>query len=186
MKRVQDVMLSLTDVPAVSADATLADAVRTLREAQATRPDGRPPYRLVLVHDRAGRVAGKLGHFAFLAALQPGATASPEYGALDRAGVPLDLIDSLTRHMRLLHGDFGDCCRRAAALKVSDAMQPVTVSVEVTANLSEGVSALLAAGSQSILVRRGSEIVGVLRLADVFNVVADEILRQADAGDEGE
>jgi len=182
MKRVQDVMLPLTDVPAVSSDATLADAVRALREAEATRPDGRPPYRLVLVLDRSGRVAGKLGHLAFLAALQPGAAASPEVGALDRAGVPAELIDSLARHMRLLHGDLGDCCRRAAALKVSDAMQPVAASVEITADLAQGAGALVAAASQSILVRRGDEVVGVLRMADVFNVIADEILRQ-DASD---
>ena len=179
MKRVRDVMLPLTDVPAVSVDATLAEAVRVLRESQAERPGGRLPYRLVLVLDRSGRVVGKLGHLAFLQALQPGAAASPEVGELDRAGVPPELIDSLRGHMRLLHGQLDDCCRRAAALRVGDAMQPVTVSVDITASLAEAATALLDAQTLSILVRRGPEVVGLLRLADLFDVVAEEILRQA-------
>lgn len=183
MKRVRDIMLPLTDVPTVGLDATLAEAVRVLRESQTARPNGRLPYRLVLVLDRSGRVVGKLGHLAFLQALQPGAVASPEFSELDRAGVASELIDSLRGHMRLLHAQLDDCCRRAETLRVADAMQPVTVSVDVTASLTEAATALLAAQTLSILVRRGSEVVGLLRLADLFDVVAEEILRQPDTAD---
>ena len=60
MKTVKDVMLPLDDVPTVPPEATLADAVRALREADENRPTDRPPYRAVLVVDGRGQgLSGK-------------------------------------------------------------------------------------------------------------------------------
>jgi CBS domain-containing protein len=61
VRLVKDVMLPLDDVPIIRDDATLAEAVRALQQAQQHRPAGRLPYRVVLVVNRDGQVLGAPG-----------------------------------------------------------------------------------------------------------------------------
>jgi len=175
---VRDVMLPLDDVPTVSVGATLLDAVCTLERAQVRRPAGASRYRFVLVLNEQGQVVGKLGHLAFLRAIEPGFERPRELEALDRAGVDADLIDSISRYRRLWQEGLRDCCRRVAQLRVADVMRPVDESIADDAPLLTAVSTLVRLQSLSIPVRRGDLVVGVLRLADLYDVIANQIARE--------
>jgi hypothetical protein len=181
VRLVKDVMLPLDDVPIIRDDATLAEAVQALQQAQERRPPGRLPYRAVLVVNRDGQVVGKLGHLAFLQALEPGYASPVEREALARAGVDPVLADSLSRYKRFWESDLELSCRRAAHLRVAEVMRQVEDCIEEQTSLVEGISTLVRLGTLSILVRRADEVVGLLRLADVYDVVAKLLVEEAQA-----
>lgn len=172
MRCVRDVMLPLDDVPVVREDATLAEAVGILEAADQSRPPGRPHYRAVLVTNARGQVVGKLGHLAFLKALEPGHEAPAERAALDRAGVDPELLGSIAGHRRLLEPSLEACCRRAAHTRVCDAMHAMPEALDEDTPINEAVTAIVRLQTLSILVRRGDAVVGLLRLADLYQVVA--------------
>ena len=181
---VHDLMVPLAELPSVSADATLAEAVEVLRAARAT-PSGRHRYRLVLAVDDDGAVVGKLGHQAFLKGLLATASRSgPDTAAFDRAWVDPDLVATMTEHLRFLQETYSECCDRASWVRVREAMVPVSESVAADAPIAAGVRALLDRGLLSIFVRRGDAIVGLLRQADVFDWIATAVTGAADAGGE--
>jgi predicted transcriptional regulator len=68
-----------------------------------------------------------------------------------------------------------DICRKAATLKVKDIMHTPTQGeyVAESATLNEAVHQLIMGHHQSLLVTRGDDIVGVLRLTDVFHRISD-------------
>lgn len=181
MKTVKDVMLPLDDVPTVAPDATLADAARALREADESRPAGRPPYRAVLVVDARGQVLGKLGQLAFLRALEPGWEAPADLAALDRAGVDPGLLSSLAEHQRFWQEGVLACCHRAAHRRVTEVLLEATETIPEDTSLQQAIATISRLGRLSLLVRRGSDIVGLLRLSDLFEVVSDMLVATSGA-----
>lgn len=176
MKLVRDVMLALDDLPTVHEDATVVEAIRALEEADQQRPSGRPSYRVVLVVNRRGQVLGKMGHRAFLKALEPGYESPAELQSLDRAGVDPEVVGSIRNHMRFLQEEFPECCRRARSVCVGDAVFDATETIEDSAPLMQAVTLMLKLQTLSLLVRRGEKVVGLLRQADVFQVLVEQVL----------
>lgn len=171
---VRELMVPLDELPTVAGSATLAAAIAVLRTAR-TNATERLPYRLVLVTDDSGRVIGKLGHLAFLRGLLQTPGESPVEGAFDRAGVDPELVSAMTGHLRFFHENFSACCERADYVRIADVMTPVTDSVDANEPLAAGIRALLDRQQLSVFVRRGHEVVGLLRLADVFDWIADAV-----------
>jgi predicted transcriptional regulator len=68
-----------------------------------------------------------------------------------------------------------DICNKAARVKVAGIMYTPTEGeyVEESASLGEAVHQLVMGHHQSLLVTQGAEIVGILRLVDVFKEVCD-------------
>ena len=121
---------------------------------------------------------GKLHHFAFLRALRPERRTIAERGMLDRAGVGDDLRDHSMQTLDLLAGDLVDVCARARSVAVRDVYTSATVSIDEEASLFDAMAEFLAHQTLSLLVRRGGQTVGILRLSDLF----DELARQIKAG----
>ena len=92
---VKEVMLPLDDYALVPEDASMVDAYCALEEAQKRLPAGRQPSRAVLVVDKRGRIIGKVGQLAFLKALEPKYDKVGDLGALSRAGLSSDFINSM-------------------------------------------------------------------------------------------
>jgi CBS domain-containing protein len=180
MRTVKDVMLLLDDVPTVPPEATLADAARALREADENRPADRPPYRAVLVVDARGQVLGKLGQLGFLRALEPGWEAPADRATLDRAGIDPGLLDSIAEHQRFWQEGVLACCHRAAHRRVTDVLLEATETIPEDTSLQQAIATMSRLGRLSLLVRRGSEIVGLLRLSDLFEVVSDQLITSSD------
>lgn len=174
--RVEDLMVPLTEYAMVGEDATILEALRALRAAQANLPPDRQPHRAVLVRDGAGRIVGKLHHFAFLRALLPDRRATVAPAVLDRAGVGDDLSDASWRALDVLAVDFVDVCERARNVVVKDVCTPASASVEATAPLSGAIVAFLTHQTLSLLVTRDGRTVGLLRLSDLFDELSRQIM----------
>jgi CBS domain-containing protein len=172
-------MLSLSEYAVVDEDATVFDALTALDESQAKLPPGRQPHRAVLVRNEQGRIVGKLHYFAFLRALIPERKSLVEREVLRRAGVSDELLQSSMQTLDLLASDLVNICVRARTVPVRDVYTPTTPSIDEDANLTDAAVAFLTQQAQSLLVRRGQQTVGILRLSDLFDELARQI-RQDD------
>jgi hypothetical protein len=177
-KLVKDLMVPLEEYAVVDEEDTLLDALLALDEAQKKLPPGRQPYRAVLVRGKKGDVVGKLGQLVFLNALEPKYSVLGDLGKLARAGVSPELVSSMMEHFRFLQDSLPDLCRRASMVKVKDVMHPTKESIDENAPLSEAIHRMVLGQTLSILVTRGSDPVGLIRLSELFDVIADNMKSQ--------
>ena len=172
MQTVKDIMLPLSDYATVPADRSIRDALLALDDAHLGLDDDCHYHRAVLVLDQDGRVVGKLTHWAVLRALEPGLHRRGDLEALHRAGLSASFIEGVVDNLPV-PGESLDClCRAAAQIPAREAMVPAGESIPETASLLKAVRMLVANHAQSVLVTRGHNVVGILRLSDVFQAVA--------------
>ncbi len=171
-KKVKDLMVSLEDYAIVDENATLLDAVVELERAQSRLAEGRMKHRAVLIRNRNGKIIGKLGHLAFLKALEPKYSTLGDLSTLARAGLSPEFVNSMMDTYRFWDYKLVDICKRARNIKVKDVCHPITENIDENAPLTEAIHKFVMWQSLSIPVTRGSEIVGLLRLSDLYTEMA--------------
>lgn len=183
-KQVKDLMLALSEYATVGEDATLKEALNALSKAQLGLHQDRHYHRAVLVLNRAGRVVGKLSHWAILRALQPRTLRNADVASMARAGLPEAFLETLKQNMAGAAGNLEQLCHHAASVRACDAMVPVLESIDEQASMTQAVQEMVAKHCQSMLVTRSGKVIGILRMSDVFQEVADRI-RSAACTDPG-
>ena len=171
MKGIRELMVPLDDYAVVPEDATLREAILALEAAQQRLPEQRHRHRAVLVRNGRNRVIGKIGLLAFLRAMEPGSYKDTDFAAVARPGVSAQSIAEMKEHFRLFEESAADLCRSAAGLPVRDFMEPVGDGIDEQASLGEAIHQLVMHQVQSVLVTRGGEVVGLLRLSDLFSEI---------------
>ncbi len=163
--KVGDIMIPFHEVPSVPSDATLADVARLLREARCKDSD-RYPCRAVLVVDANGRIVGKIGHLSFLRAVSQ-AVPSMTPGA----------VATMTpaSHSSFLEQTLAQCCEHTRRVEARSAMVPDTICIEDTDSIPAAIEVMVHHATLSVFVRRGGTLVGLLRLADVFEAMAKRL-----------
>ncbi|MCJ8500158.1 CBS domain-containing protein [Desulfatitalea alkaliphila] len=173
---VKDMMVPLADYVTVSDRATLADAVAALKKAQQEFDRDRYRHRAVLVLDQHGKVVGKVSQINALQALEPKYRGLGDLQELEGLyGLKADNIRRMISDHGLWKMPIDDICQKSAAISVRDIMHKPTEGeiVDQDASLNEAIHQLIIGKHQSLLVVRDREIVGVLRLSDVFQRVGD-------------
>lgn len=174
-KQVKDLMLPLEAYATVSCEATVREALVELSKAQMGLTYDRHHHRAVLVLDATGKVMGKLTHWTILRSLEPKTFKDVDRALLNRSNLSQEFIQSLEQRFAGLQGNLQLMCREAGRIKVKEAMIPVKESIDEEAELTEAIRLLVLGHWQSVLVTRMGEVVGILRLSDVFEEVADMI-----------
>ncbi len=174
-KRVKDLMVPIDEYAVVAENATLAEALKALDSAQKKLPAGKPPHRAVLVKNAAGKVVGKLGHHGFLEALEPKYHTLGDVDKLSRAGVSREVMDMMRQNFSFWQDDLDLTCRRAHNIRIKDVMKTVEYSIEENASLAETIHLLIMWQVLSLLVTRDNQVVGILRLSDLFAEIAEKI-----------
>jgi CBS domain-containing protein len=175
--KVREMMVPLEEYAAVSETATMFDAVVALEKAQREFDQSRYRHRAILVLDDQKNVVGKVSQLDLLKALEPNLDKTLDTGTLGRTGVNLDFIESISRQ-GFSGQPLDDLCRKAGELSVRDFMYSPLAGefIGEDASLNEAVHRLIVGQHHSLLVTRGKEIVGVLRLTDVFKLVSERVL----------
>ena len=171
-KKVRDLMVPLGQYPVVEEGATLLEVVKALDEGQKRLPPGKQPYRAVLVVDQQGKIAGKIGQFAFLAALEPKYSLFGDLDKLQNSGLSPEFVSQVMDHYRFFDENLSDLCQRRSALKAAAAMHPLSESVEESASISDAIHKIVMWQHLSLLVTRGDEVVGLIRLSDLYDEIA--------------
>ncbi len=177
--KVKDLMLSLDDYATVSADANIKEALEVLSRSQEGLGDNRHQHRAILVLDERGDVVGKMTHWSILRRLELRFFTDEDYDTLARMGVCSVFIESIKDGFSMFQSNLTNMCRKTARLKARDAMVKVEESVDQETTLVEAIRLMVLGHWQSMLVRQDGVAVGILRLTDVFEVVAD-LIRKSD------
>ncbi len=170
---VKDIMIPIDRYAVVRDDATVLDAIRVLKQARAVMTKDRHMPRAVVVVDKDDVAIGQIGHLDFLAALEPRQPWKHDVDAMTRAGVDSTTIDSLMASQQFWQDNLDDACRRARAVRVADIMHPVSDSIDEMASIAEAIRKIVGHRAMRMLVLRGGEAVGIVRLADLFAEIAD-------------
>ena len=179
-KRVKDVMLPLSEYALVSEDATLREALFALHEAQEELPPGRQPHRAVLVVDRDKNIVGKAGQLTFLKALEPKSSVLGDLDTLASAGVTSESVTSMMDNLEFWQDSISANCLRAGSMKIKDFMSPATECIDEDAPLTEAIHKIVMWQTLSILVTREGQVIGILRVSDLFAQIADNIRAAGD------
>ena len=176
-KMVKELMIPLSGYATVSEDATLFEVVTALEEAQKRFDPSKYPHRAVLIYDKNDKIVGKVGHLDILRALEPKYEQMGDTVSLSRFGLSREFQESIREQFRLLQKPMSDICRKAAKLKVKSFMYTPSEGeyVEEDASLDEAIHQLVMGHHQSLLVTKGKEIIGILRLTDIFNEICQTI-----------
>ena len=174
---VKELMVPLEAYATVPREATLRDAVLALEKAQMTLDPSRHKHRAILVLDESGKVVSKITMKNILIALEPNYGKVEGTGVLERSGYSPDLIRSMLENSALWTEPLQFFSERAAKLKVGDLIYAPSEDeyIDEDATLGEAIHQLIMYPFLSLLVTSGEEVVGILRLSDVFTKVCDII-----------
>lgn len=176
-KTVKELMVPLSEYATVSQDSTLLEAVATLEQAQKEFDDSRYRHRAILVFDQNQKIVGKVSQMDLLRALEPKYDQMFEKGKLARFGFNRDFLKNMLDQFQLWNEPLRDICRKAAQTKIKNFMYTPTEGeyVEAEASLNVAIHQLVMGHHQSLLVTDKNDIVGILRLTDVFMAVTQAI-----------
>ena len=182
---VNELMVPLGEYPTVSEDATVYEAVSALEKAQEEFDKTRYRHRAILVHDGKKRIVGKVSQWDLIKSLEPKYEAFGDMRMTSLSGLSPLLVKSMREGFRLWQEDLDALCRKAAAKRVKDIMyRPAEgEKVEEAATLGEALHAFVVGHHQSLLVTKGKEIVGILRLTDMFKLLCEKIKSSKTSGD---
>ncbi len=177
-KLVKDLMIPVESYTSVPLDATLYDAVVALEQSQESTDPLRYKHRAIFVLDRNGKVIGKMNMKSILGALKPEFSNKESEEILSRSGYSPDLIQSLSEKNALWIDLLQIACDRASQMMVIDVVEPPERPelIDESATLGEAIHQLLVYPLYSLLVMKNEyEIIGILRLSDVYAAVYKQI-----------
>lgn len=172
-------MVPLSEYATVTDDAMLSDALDALESAQKQFDKSKYHHRAILVCEKgSGKVIGKLSQLDVIRSLEPKYELFTENRAFPHSGTshfgfsPRFMKDILEQY-ELWYEPIGDICKRADGQKVKDIMHTPSAGefVKEDANLGQAIHQLVMGHHQSLLVTREEDIVGILRLTDVFREI---------------
>ena len=174
---VMELMVPLKDYATISREATLREAVLALDRAQVKFDPGRYKHRAILVLDADGKVVSKMTMKDILIALEPNYGKVESTEVLERSGYSPDLIRTMLEDNALWAKPLQFVHQRATGLKLSDIIQPPSEGeyIDENATLGQATHQMIVYPYHSLLVTRDGEVVGILRLSDVFEKVCDII-----------
>ena len=171
--RVKELMVPLSEYATVPKGSTLFEAVLALEKAQEEFDHTKYKHRGVLILDKDQRVIGKLGQLDVLRALEPKDENPAEISDLRQFGFSSNFVHKLRKQRRMNAAPMKDLCSKASKLRVEDFMQTPSEGefIEIDASLEMAVMQLVSGHHISLLVTRNKEIIGILRMTDVFAAV---------------
>jgi CBS domain-containing protein len=167
---VKDLMVPLSEYATVMEGATLLEAVLALEKAQEEYDHTKYRHRGILVLDNNKRVIGKVGQLDVLCALEPQTEDLEDIKSLSQFGFSKKYIWNLRAQRQAQKGSLDEFCANTAQIKVEEIMQRPSEGeiIGLDETLDTAVQQLSRGRHLSLLVTDKDEIVGILRMSDVF------------------
>lgn len=166
-------MVPISEYATVSEGATLFEAYLALEEAQTAYDQNKYMHRAVLVLNKDNRVVGKVSQLDVLRALEPKDKKFEVLESIKKFKFSPQFIMNLHDQNLMKNEPLLDICRKGAQIKVEDLMRTPTEGeyIEENASLNIAIHQLVRDSHMSLLVTKGKDIVGILRLTDVFTAI---------------
>jgi CBS domain-containing protein len=175
--KVSDLMVPLSSYAKVPDNATLADAIKALVSVRENTDPSRGKQRAILITNRTGKVIGKVSLLDVLKALEPKYDRVEDKKALSRVGLSGSFMKSMAAKHKLWDEPLEDICKKASEIIVKNIMRFPTEGefVDENASLNDAIHQIVIGRRQSLLVMKGYEIVGLLRLTDIFREIGKRV-----------
>lgn len=177
-KQVKDIMVPLSEYATVSENATLSEAVAALKRSQADFDQAKYRHRAILIFDKDNDIVGKVNFLSILRALEPKYDEMLSDKGPAHMGFTRKFQKAMFESLKLWEDPLEHICKKASEIKVKSFMVTPKENemIEPGVGLGEAIHQLVIGHHQSLLVTKNKKVVGVLRLTDAFEVVADNIL----------
>lgn len=180
---VKDSMVSLSDYPTISETATLQEALLALENAKTDH--GSPedsPHWIVLVLDEEGKVSGKLSQLNVLTALESNNDGMKNIKEIGRFGFSQKFVTGLREeaYLKSASSDRLFIDSDILEMSVKEFMSKIVEKdfIDETTSLANAAHQMASRRRISMLVTSEDEVVGVLRLSDVFTTVIANVKNQ--------
>lgn len=181
---VRDLMVPKDEYATISADDTLGEAALALQEAQLHEQELDPTRhrdRAILVIDDRDRVIGKLSMLNVLQGLLPrfererGSSSSLKAAA--RVGFARSWLDSMEKDIGLWNKPLSNLIEKASTVTVRNLIREIAKGETVGAedSLDRALHQLIVGRFQSLLVTSNGDIVGILRLTDIYEEISKRL-----------
>lgn len=174
-RQVKDLMIPIEDYATINEDATIAEAIQALENAD--RRHGEKPYRhqSLVVIDANRHVVGRLSQVDIMHAMEPRYSELGDARWIGRSVLSREVLKTLREKFELWEQPLEELCRIVQQVKVHDFMQIPTEGefVKETDTMNVAMHRIVMGRHHSLLVTRGREIVGILRSTDLFNTLYD-------------
>ena len=143
------------------------------KKAQEDYDHNKYRHRAILILDEKNRVVGKVGQLDVLRALEPKNDQYELFEDIRKYKFSSQFIINLREKNLRQVEPLSDICRKAGLIKVEDLMHTPTEGeyVEEDTSLNTAIHQLVRGSHMSLLVTRNGDIVGILRLTDVFAAI---------------
>jgi CBS domain-containing protein len=170
-----DIMVPLKEYSTVSEDTTLKDAVGALEKAQEDLDRKRYKYlhRAILVLNKKNKVVGKISQMDILKGLEPKYKDIGDTRRISLSGFSPQFLTSMMYSNNLWSSPLENICTKAAKIKVKDIMVELTEGefIDENTSLEEAMHIMIIGHHHSLLVNKDGNIMGILRLVDVFQYI---------------
>lgn len=170
---IKNLIVPLSEYATVKKGATLFEAVLALEKAQQEFDQTKYRHRAVLVLGDTGNVIGKISQIDALKALEPGYLEMGKDKKVTSLGFNAKFLEDMKQQYSLLCKPMENICKKAAVNKVENFMSKVTEGeiVQIDASLDVVIHQMIMGNHQSLLVKEGEKVCGIVRLTDVFAAV---------------
>ncbi len=176
-KPVKELMVPIADYATVSKDATLREALEALENEKRRHGDGPYRHRSLVVIDEENRVVGRVSQIDIMRALEPRYAEVGEADWIARSRLSTRMLKAIREQFQLWDRPVETMCDTMERLHVADIMQVPAegefVGEDDTMNIA--MHRIVMGSHHSLLVTRGTAIVGIVRSTDVFNALCDMI-----------
>ncbi len=171
-------MVPLSEYAVISEDATIFEAVLELEKAQQAFNHNNYHSRAILVKDNTDKIVGKLAQLTILRALEPKyAEIKSEMSGSAKYGFSKQFLLSILESYQMFDKPLDDLCKKAGMEKAAKYMHSPTEGEYISADgsLDQAIHLLILGNHQSLLVTQKKEIIGILRLTDVFAAISQHM-----------
>jgi len=181
--QISNLMVPLSEYATVPVGSTLFEAVLALEKAQEEFDHTKYKHRGILILDKENKVIGKLNHLNALNALEPLPDKDNCTNKIAKFGFSPRFTRNFYKQQRRHAVPLESLCKKAAGLKVEDFMQVTAEDecIDHKATLDMAIDQLIHEKLRSLLVIQDNDIIGILRLADVFAAVYHTMTESADS-----
>jgi len=176
---VKDLMVPISDYATISEGSTFLDALLALETPNVDLGARIHPHWIVLVLDSNEKVVGKLSQINMLRALEPTTEDVKNIDKLSRFGFGSHFITQLREGLRLDDTSIENVYTSSDILKmkVEDFMKKLADNDFIDENTSLATAAhqMSVRKRLSMLVTRDKDVIGILKLSDVFTAVIQAI-----------
>ncbi len=180
---VKDLMVPISDYATISEGATLLEAVIALENAKAGLTNKDCPHWVVLILNNEEKVVGKLSQINVLIALETRNEEMKNIEQISRFGFSAKYITTLREDAYLKRESFDKLYTdpEVMNMRVEDFMKVIAANDFIDENTSVATAAhqMSARKRLSMLVTSEEEVIGVLRLSDVFTAVINTVKTQS-------